>query len=178
MQLDVQAEVALDAQRNYLFECATQETRRRDELSEVLCRDLSRNCVNSPIPSFFVLIGLFRSRSSTMLEKLRGFYFVDPNDMEFKNTMKKCANEVRKCHWNPPRRTGRTTTLSTRNPERIKLTKSGKRDGHVKLTPTNPSEKRTSEIPERDREDHIAEKGFNSSSHDDHVGKPIHIQKQ
>ena len=34
MQLDVQADVPLDAQRNYLFECATQETRRRDELSE------------------------------------------------------------------------------------------------------------------------------------------------
>ena len=37
--------------------------------------------------------------------------------------------------------------------------------------------KRTSEIPQRDHEDHIAEKGFNSSSHDDHEGKPIPIHQ-
>ena len=74
------------------------------------------------MPSFFVLIGLLRSRGSTMLEKLKGIYFVDPDDTEFKKHNEKCANEVGSA-------TGIrhavqvATTLSTRNPWRFELQK-------------------------------------------------------
>ena len=40
VQREIQAEVALEAQRDYLVECATQELRRRDEQSESIIQSL------------------------------------------------------------------------------------------------------------------------------------------
>ena len=39
-------------------------------------------------------MGLVKEPKLGDVRKLRGIYYLDPEDMEFKNTMKKCAQEM------------------------------------------------------------------------------------
>ena len=128
------------------------------------------------MPSFFVLIGLFEKPKLDNARKIKRILFFDPDDMEFKNTMKNARMKLESA-------TGIRHAVHVAQRHSIHETRSALRSKKWKtrwacIADAHESvRKRTSEIPQRDDGDHIAEKGFNSSFHGDHVGKPIPIHQ-
>ena len=91
--------------------------------------------------------------------KPRGIYHTDPADKEFNDTLKNAGKKLE-------------VHIGFGRP--CKLRKKGKLFTHTNARLTNRQES-TNQRRNKNHEDHIPVKGFNSLSHDNLVRKPIHV---
>ena len=102
--------------------------------------------------------------------QLTGIYYMDLDDMEFKDTMKNARKKVGKCRWHPPCLA--QLPLSMR---RLAAKKdNSRRTRYAFIVEAHDATRtRTGTTQSRDHEDLVAEKGLNSLSHYNLVHKPI-----